>query len=234
MKCIAIDDEPIALAIIRRYCERRGGMELETYSHPQLGMQRIREQKPDLVFMDIEMNGVSGIELARELPKECCLIFTTAYAQYALEGFELNAIDFLHKPFFYERFERAVHKAEDWIRVNRLAASCESSERQLILKVEYKNVIVSLDDILYIEAMNNYVKVHRLTKPTLLSQISLTKITELLPEQEFIRVHRSYVVALNKVTQFIKQELVLTGSSARIPIGKLYAEKVCRLLTNRA
>lgn len=233
MKCIAIDDEPIALALIRRYCERRGGMELETYTHPRLGMQRIKEVRPDLVFLDVEMNGVSGVELARELPPSCFLVFTTAYAHYAFDGFELDAVDFLHKPFFYERFDRAVQKVEERLRARRLAASCESSERQLVLKVEYKNVIVSLDDILYIEAMNNYVRLHRLTQPALLSQTSLTHLMERLPAGEFVRVHRSFAVAVNKVTGFIKQGLVLMGSSVRIPIGKRYADEVCRLLRNR-
>lgn len=110
IKCIAIDDEPIALSIIRRYCEQRGNVALETYTSPRQGMLRIREWKPDVVFLDIEMNDVSGMELARRLPACCCLIFTTAYAQYALEGFEVNAVDFLHKLYFYDRFERAMQK----------------------------------------------------------------------------------------------------------------------------
>ena len=111
MKVIAIDDEPIALEIVKRYCERIGGIALETYSSPSIGMQRIRECHPDVVFLDIEMNSTSGIELAKQLPPSCCLIFTTAYAHYALDGFEVNAVDFLHKPYFYERFERAIQKS---------------------------------------------------------------------------------------------------------------------------
>lgn len=110
MKVIAIDDEPIALNIIERYCERRGDIVLETYSKPRMGMQRIHEWLPDIVLLDIEMNGTSGIELARQLPSSCCLIFTTAYAHYALDGFEVNAVDFLHKPYFYERFDRAMQR----------------------------------------------------------------------------------------------------------------------------
>lgn len=91
IRCIAIDDEPIALSIVRQYCERRGGIELETYSSPRAGMARVKEWRPDVVFLDIEMNGTSGIELARELPPACCLVFTTAYAHYALDGFEVDA-----------------------------------------------------------------------------------------------------------------------------------------------
>lgn len=231
MKCIAIDDEPIALAIIRRYCERKGGMELETYSNSKLGMQRVMETRPDLVFLDIELNGVSGIELAKELPKECCLVFTTAYAQYALDGFEVNALDFLHKPFFYNRFERAVQKAENWMRMNRLMALSEMSQRKIMLKSEYKNVAVLVDDILYVEAMDNYVKVFRVNQPTVVSQISLKNLIQALPENDFIRVHRSYVVAVNKVSRFTKQQLTLTDTSVLIPVGRMYADEVFKTLT---
>ena len=109
--CIAIDDEPLALLVITQFCERFGGLELTTFSEPLVGLEEIRRRKPDLVFLDIEMNSISGLDIARDLPKECCFIFTTAHAQYALNGFELDAVDFLHKPFAYERFEKAVEKA---------------------------------------------------------------------------------------------------------------------------
>ena len=176
IRCIAIDDEPVALSIIRNYCERHDGIILETYSSPRLGMQRISEWKPDLVLLDIEMNGTSGIELARQLPSSCCLIFTTAYAHYALDGFEVNAVDFLHKPYFYERFERAMQKAEQWLRMNDLLRASESPDRQLLLKSEYKNVTVSVDAILYIESMDNYIKVHLADGTSVLSKIPCARL----------------------------------------------------------
>lgn len=225
MKCIAIDDEPIALAILSQYCERRGGIELETYSNPRLGMQRIKESRPELVFMDIEMGSTSGVALARELPKECGLIFTTAYAHYAIDGFEVNAIDFLHKPFFYDRFGRAMQKAEERLRMNRMLSLSQNPERQITLKVQYKNMAVSTDDILYIEAMDNYIKVYRINKPVIVSQINLKNLMPLLPEREFIRIHRSYVAAVNKIAKFTKQQIVLTDSTT-LPIGRMYAEEV--------
>lgn len=234
MKCIAIDDEPIALAILKKYCDRHGDMELETYSNPRLGMQRVMETRPDLVFLDIEMNGVSGIDLARRLPHECCLIFTTAYADYALEGFEADAIDFLHKPFFYSRFERAVQKAETWIKMNRMMTLAESSERQIMLKVEYKNVAVSVDDILYIESMDNYVKLYRIGKPTIMSQISLKSLMTLLPEREFLRTHRSFAVPVSRIARFTRQQIELTDGATRLPIGRMYADEVAAALTRRA
>ena len=226
MKCIAIDDEPIALSIISRYCEQRGGIELETYSSPRLGMQRIREWMPDIVFLDIEMNGASGIELARQLPPSCCLIFTTAYAHYALDGFEVNAVDFLHKPYFYERFNRAMQKAEQWLRMHDLLQVSESATRKMILKSEYKNVTVFVDAILYIESIDNYVKVHLADGTSVLSKIPLHAVEEQLPQGEFIRIHRSYIVPRCRVGGFSRSEVTLTKSAKTLPIGKKYLDEV--------
>lgn len=110
MKCIAIDDEPMALEILSSFCQRYGNIELTTFNNPISGMDRVRKMKPDLLFLDIEMGDVNGVELARDLPQGTLLIFTTAYAEYALDGFDLNAVDFLHKPFSYgglrKRFRR--------------------------------------------------------------------------------------------------------------------------------
>lgn len=111
LKCIAIDDEPMALLVIEQFCQRKGGIELTTFSEPIIGLEEIRHNEPDLVFLDIQMNSINGLEIADTLPEKCCFIFTTAYAQYALEGFNLDAVDFLHKPFSYERFEVALEKA---------------------------------------------------------------------------------------------------------------------------
>ncbi|MDO4181169.1 MAG: LytTR family DNA-binding domain-containing protein [Bacteroidales bacterium] len=229
MRCIAIDDEPIALSIISRYCEQRGGIVLETYSSPRLGMQRVYEWRPDVVFLDIEMNGTSGIELVHKLPSSCCLIFTTAYAHYALEGFELNAVDFLHKPYFYERFDRAMQKAEQWLRMHDLLSVSESASRQLLLKSEYKNVTLSIDTILYVESIDNYVKVHLADGTSVLSKISLRSLEEQLPPEEFVRIHRSFVVSRSRVAKFTRTEVVLAKTGKTLPVGKKYAEEVMSL-----
>lgn len=233
MKCIAIDDEPIALNIISSYCQRRGNMELETFTSPLLGMRRIHEWQPDVVFLDIEMNGTSGIELARELPRQCCLIFTTAYAHYALEGFEVNAVDFLHKPYFYDRFDRAVQKAEERLKLNSLLADTAPAARQLVLKVEYKNVIVPTDEILYVEAMENYVRVHRKGQPSIVSHASMRQMEEQLPMADFIRVHRSYIVCKRLVTSFNRTAIKLANVSAAIPIGRKYVDSVTALFDGK-
>ena len=129
IECIAIDDEPIALSIISNFCERKGGLTLSTFCEPEVGLNEILQKRPDLVFLDIEMNGLNGLDIAQSLPQECCFIFTTAYIQYALEGFNLDAVDFLYKPFSYERFSAAVDKA-----LRRIEFKKAKPAKELIIK----------------------------------------------------------------------------------------------------
>ena len=230
MKVLAIDDEPIALSIISQYCERRGGITLETYNAPNIGMRRVREWLPDVVLLDIEMNGTSGIELARQLPPSCCLIFTTAYAHYALDGFEVEAVDFLHKPYFYERFDRAIRKAEQWLRMNELLQVSEAADRKIIVKSEYRNITLPIGSILFVESIDNYVKIHLADGTSVISKIPLRSLEEQLPRGEFIRIHRSYVVARNRIASYTHSEITLAKSGKTFPIGKKYMGDVMSLL----
>lgn len=220
IKCVAIDDEPIALRIIQEYCKKYGDMELETYTSPIVGMERIRSIHPDIVFLDIEMNSHNGIALARELPTGTCLIFTTAYSQYALDGFNVDAIDFLHKPIFYPRFERAMEKAIRWL------GKDESKPRRdtITLKAEHKNVIIDIDDIMFVEAMDNYVKVFRYGLHMVLSQITMKEMAAILPDNRFIRVHRSFIVSLNAIDKFSNRKIYIRNYDRPIPVGRKYIE----------
>lgn len=229
MKVIAIDDEPVALEIIARFCERRGGISLETYTSPRKGMQRIGEWKPDVVLLDIELNGVSGIELAKQLPSSCCLVFTTAYAHYALEGFEVNAVDFLHKPYFYDRFDKAMQKAAQWLHMHDLLRSSESANRSVIVNSHYRKVSVPIDSILYIESIDNYVKFHLSDSTTVISKIPLHAVEEQLPQDEFIRIHRSFLVARCRIASCSRASVTLTSDGRTLPIGRKYLENVSRL-----
>lgn len=220
IKCIAIDDEPIALSIIQEYCKNYGEIDLETYTSPIAGMERIKSVCPDIVFLDIEMNSHNGVARARELPPGTCLIFTTAYSQYALDGFNVDAIDFLHKPIFYPRFERAMEKAIKW-----LGKKEDKPQRETItLKVEHKNVVVDIDDIAFIEAMDNYVKVFRRGLPMVLSQITMKEMESILPTDRFNRVHRSFIVSLNAIDKFSNRKIYLLNSDRTIPVGRKYIE----------
>lgn len=225
ISCIAIDDEPMALLVIEQFCRRRGGLELTTFSEPRVGLEEIRRRKPDLVFLDIQMNSLNGLEIADTLPRECCFIFTTAYAEYALEGFNLDAVDFLHKPFSYERFEVAVEKA-----LRRIGARRSLPVECLVVKQEYSNVSIPLGDILYIEALGNYVKIVRSSGGHVLTRTNLKNITDSLPDGTFLRIHRSYVIAVSFVVSFTRTKVVLRGHDEGLPVGAQYAVQVLEAL----
>ncbi len=219
--CIAIDDEPLALLVISQFCERFGGLDLTTFSEPRVGLEEIRRNKPDLIFLDIEMNSINGLDIAHALPKECCFIFTTAHAQYALNGFDLDAVDFLHKPFAYERFAKAVEKA-----LRRIETTREKSTDSIVVKQEYNNVTIPVNDILYIEAMENYTKIFRESGGYILSRTNMKAIQELLPEGNFLRIHRSYIIPIEKVEVFSKKKIKLIGQDISLPIGRQFANHI--------
>lgn len=225
LKCVAIDDEPMALLVIEQFCKRKGGMELTTFSEPHIGLKEIRRTNPDLVFLDIHMDSISGLDIAGTLPEGCCFIFTTAYAEYALEGFNLDAVDFLHKPFSYERFEIAVEKV-----LRRIEFRRSSVPECLVVKQEYSNVNIPLSDILYIEALGNYVKIVRSSGGHVLTRTNLKAITDLLPDKTFLRIHRSYVVSISSVVSFTRTKVELNGVSELLPVGAQYAGQVVEML----
>ena len=172
INCIAIDDEPIALFIIKQFCDRKGGMEITTFCDPRIGLEEIIRTKPDLVFLDIEMNGLNGLDVAKALPVECTLIFTTAHAKYALDGFNLDAVDFLHKPIAYKRFERAVEKA--MLHIGGLTEPWnEAMQENIVVKQDYTSITVPISDIFYIEAMENYSKIFRICGENIISRLNI-------------------------------------------------------------
>ena len=229
MKCVAIDDEPLALEVISKFCRRIGGMEVSVFVDPEKGLHFIQETAPELVFLDIEMENVSGLDIARRLPENTCFIFTTAYLDYALDGFELDAVDYLHKPFPFDRFRAAYEKALRRIAGINLKAN---AEEYIVVKQEYNNVRIPLADILYIEAMEGYSKIFRSEDRCVLSRVILKKLQAMLPERDFVRIHRSYVVPLSKVHSYNRQELTLKNGQV-LPIGRQYADEVMSALAGR-
>lgn len=222
MRCIAIDDEPVALEIMTRFCQRFGGLELKTFTNPLVGMEQVVATKPDLLFLDIEMGGINGVDLAKRLPAGVSLVFTTAYAHYALDGFELDAVDFLYKPFSYARFEKAVRKVAA-LKALREQSGDEGLENEYItLKAEYKSQNVCLADILYIEAMENYVRVHLKNAKALLSLMSMKGILELLPEDKFVRIHKSFVVPYRRIASYNRRQVTLHDGTV-LPVGRMFA-----------
>lgn len=222
VKCVAIDDEPLALEVIRKFCERIGNIELQTFSDPAIGLEVIRREKPSVAFLDIEMENVSGLTIASQLPEETCFIFTTAYLNYAMDGFELDAVDYLHKPFAFGRFQTAFAKAMRRIEGVRKP---RDGSRSLLVKQEYNTVSVPLDSILYIEAMEGYVKIYREGGICTVSRIILKNIGSQLPENDFLRIHRSYIVPKAKIRSFNRQSVCLV-TGLTLPIGRQYQNEV--------
>lgn len=218
IKCAAIDDEPLALDIIEKFCQRIGNIELRKFSDPVKGLEAVREYKPDIVFLDIEMNGINGIEVASRLPENTCFIFTTAYLKYALDGFDLDAVDYLHKPFAYSRFQIAFSKA-----LRRIGRQPIKTAPQCItVKQEYSSITIPIDAILYVEAVEGYSKIFMTSGECVMSRILLKNVLALLPPESFIRIHRSFVVSKLKIKSFNRQEILLIDGTA-LPVGRLYA-----------
>ena len=229
IRCIAIDDEPIALNIISEFARRMDNVSVVTFTNPLKALEEIRKTKPDVVFIDIEMKGMNGLEIARIISSDVMFIFTTAYAQFALDGFELNAIDFLYKPFSFNRFEIAVSKA---IRQKDLQEKARHAEKEFfIVKSEYKNIKISYADIVFIEAMNNYVKIHLNRERSVMTQMSMKGIEEILPGSFFVRVHKSYIVNRTSIISFTKNDIMLAGNHI-IPIGRAYSDRFINYMSD--
>lgn len=227
IKCVAIDDEPLSLDIIDQFCQRIGNIELKKFSNPIIGLDAIRKTQPDIVFLDIEMGGINGIDLAAQLPEDTCFIFTTAYMKYALDGFDLDAVDYLHKPFAYSRFQIAFSKA-----LRRIGRQpIKTTSQCIVVKQDYNSITIPIDDILYIEALEGYSKIFRTSGDYVMSRILLKNILALLPSDIFVRIHRSFIVSKPKVKSFNKQEVFLSNN-VTLPIGRQYASELKYTLTN--
>lgn len=237
LNCIAVDDEPLALGLVSKFIEQTPFLNLVgKFSGAVDALKAIHSQKIDLIFLDIQMPDLNGIELARVLDKGADkprIIFTTAYNQFALEGYKVDALDYLLKPFNYEEFLRAAQKALNYAElINKPAApapagaaaeSEHADDNYLFLKVEYQLVRIALDDILYIEGLKDYVKVHlKGVEKAVLSLTSLKALEEKLPSKRFLRVHRSFIVALDKITTMTKNSLQI--GKMNIAVGDQYKE----------
>lgn len=221
IRCVAIDDEPLALDIIEKFCHRIGNTDLQKFNNPVEGLDYVRQHKPDIVFLDIEMDGINGLEIAARLPENTCFIFTTAYLKYALDGFDLDAVDYLHKPFSYNRFQTAFSKALR--RIGR--QQFQTTSQCITVKQDYNNINIPIDDIMYIEAVEGYSKIFRSSGEYITSRILLKNIFSMLPQNCFLRIHRSFIVSKSKIKSFSKQEIVLIDGTT-LPIGRQYAAEI--------
>ncbi len=213
--CIAIDDEPKALEVIERYCGKTSQVSLRgCFREPVKAIEFLQREKVDLIFLDINMPDINGIALLQTLSSKPLIIFTTAYSHYAVESYELNALDYLLKPITFERFLIAVNKA---------AAVLSSEENTIFFKSGPQTYQVKVADILYLEKDGNYITVHLIDKQILIRE-NMSDIFDLVPAAAFVRVHKSFVVAIRHITMIEVHQLLAGG--VKIPIGSSYRENV--------
>jgi len=220
LKCVAIDDEPLALELIQEYISRFPQLKLlHSFDDAISAVELLRNTKVDLLFIDINMPDISGIDLVRSLQEKPLIIFTTAHKQFAIEGFELDAVDYLLKPINIERFTRAVHKAIDYYKYKNTPA--QEDNDCLFVHSEYKLVKIQLNEIEYIESLEDYIKIHIAGAKPVLTLMSMKKVLEKLPADKFQRIHRSYIVSVSKVKS-IQNRKVQLSAGVELPISDSY------------
>lgn len=230
LTCWIIDDEPLAIELLESYVAKTSFLKLAgSYSSAISAMQDLTGQSVDIIFLDIQMPEVSGMEFARLVDDDTRIIFTTAFSEYALEGYRVDALDYLLKPITYNKFLEATKKALKWFEMKESASYKDSTsnhrekEEQMFVKSDHKLIRVLFNDILYIEGWKDYVKIHLVNKPhPILSLMSMKGLEKTLPSAKFIRIHRSYIVQKSKIDSISKNRVMIQQSE--LPIGESYKE----------
>jgi DNA-binding LytR/AlgR family response regulator len=215
IRAIALDDEALALNVLHVFCERVETIVLEKTFTGAADTLKYLEQFPvDLLFLDINMPVLSGIDFYKSIPRKIMVIFTTAYSEYAVESYNLNAVDYLLKPFTFERFQQAIDKADKHLRLEQ--------PKDLVLRVDYGLVKIVLTDILFIEAYDNYLRIHVVGLKPIVVRMTMKAFSSSLPADVFSRVHRSYIVSLNHIEHVRNKVISVAGQ--KIPLGSSYEE----------
>lgn len=225
IRAIAVDDEPLALMVIENYCVRNENIELvKTFSNVKDAQKYLNQFPIDLLFLDIQISRTNGMEFYRSMEKKIPAIFTTAFAEYALDGFNVSALDYLLKPIEYERFEEAINKAVLVLVDKKLAEDKE----YLTIRADYKLNKIAYDDILFLEGLDDYVKIHLNNGKKITARTSMKSILEKLPENQFIRIHRSYIVNIKHITS-VQNKSVNIGEQ-QLAVGDTYKNVIQDLI----
>jgi len=224
-KCYIVDDEPLALNVIEQYIARFPQLEVCGKStDPLQAIMQIKALQPDLLFLDIEMPEMTGLELLSSIRNKPAVIITTAYREFAVEGFEMNVLDYLVKPIAFKRFVMAIDK---FFEKGSTLENTTAAPDVLLVKADRKTLRIELDKILYIEGVKDYVKIVTTTE-RVITKISIGNILKDLPQDQFLQVHKSFIVAKDKITAYTAQDVEI--SDIQIPIGRVYKEEVMRRL----
>ncbi len=225
ISCIAIDDEPLALQLIAEYASKISFLRLQkTFTNPDEAKLWLQENNVDLLFLDIQMPDINGLQFYKSLTKKPQVIFTTAYSEFAVEGFNVDAVDYLLKPFEYDRFLKSVYKAKEYLE---FLSNQELQMASIFIKVDYQLMKINLKEIDLIEGLDDYIRIYTKPKPVL-ALMTLKSLQEKLPVHEFIRIHRSYIIPISKIESFGKNKVKVNGKE--IPIGSSYGDVYHQLL----
>jgi DNA-binding LytR/AlgR family response regulator len=229
LTCIVIDDEPLALEVIKKYIAKIYFLELKgSFTDPFEAKQVLDTTRIDIIFLDIQMPDINGIEFSKSIgSKNTAVVFTTAFSEYAVEGFNVDAIDYLLKPIEYDRFLKSVYKAKEYVDY---LNNQELHEGYLFVKSDYQMVKINLKDILYIEGLDDYIKIYMSNK-SVLTLMTLKTILQKLPSNEFVRVHRSYIAPISKIDHVSKSRIKI--GEKEIPIGVSYSESFFSVMENK-
>ena len=238
ISCIIVDDEPMALNLVESYVQKTPFLALKQKCNSAIeAMEYIKNNPVDLLFLDIQMPDLTGIEFSKMLPKETRVIFTTAFDQYALEGFKVEALDYLLKPFDYAEFLAAANKANNWFQLVKGKQENTSSnpiEKEfLFVKSEYKQLRIKLADVLYFEGLKDYIKIWMKDNPKpIVTLMSLKSLEEELPETDFMRVHRSFIVALKNIEVIERSQIII--NQQRITVSENYKTKFIEFINQNS
>ena len=237
LTCIVVDDEPLAVKMLENFVSRTPDLELlASFNDPIEALGAIKEKEPDIAFLDIQMPDLSGMELSRMLPQDTRVIFTTAFQQYALEGYEVDALDYLLKPIRYPKFLQSVEQAKAWFSMKKAASSRQSGTEEekakdsIFIKADGEMHRVMLSDILYITGMKDYVMISlEGRKLPLVTHITMKAVEDMLPKDSFMRIHRSYIISLPKI-ESVSASMDVTIAGQLLHVGDSYREEFLRYL----
>lgn len=232
MRCVIVDDEPLAVELMAGYVRKTPSLELVgAFTDPVKALSEIRILAPEIVFMDIQMPDLNGLELSRMLPEQTMVVFTTAFKEYAFESYEVDAVDYLLKPIRYRKFVEAVSRAENRMRKYIVSGKHDQTQRNsAFIKVDGQHRNICFSDILYVSAMKDYVMLRLVSqKEPLVTHLTMKAVEEILPSSRFMRVHRSYIVALDKITSIDSNGDIKLGDEF-IPVSDTYRKAVSNFL----
>ena len=226
IRCIAIDDEPFALKQIESYIDKTPFLEkVASYDSALLVAEELLHEQVDLMFVDVNMPDLSGMDFVKTLDNPPKVIFTTAYSEYAVEGFRVDALDYLLKPISYPDFYKSVLKAKSWFEIHQKSqVQVKNDEQFLFIKSDYRIVRINFKDINYIEAMSEYVKIYLTGSKPVMSLLSMKSLEEQLPPDLFMRIHRSYIVNLSQISIIERGRIVFDGK-IYLPVSEQYKVK---------